>query len=244
MPILIAHLRSCPPISAPHRRGGAYDQERGGPLAQQRHYGRAFRAQHHLRPGPRLVKARCGPWVGLPLDVHLMIGQADPYIPDLAEDGPNRISFHPEAGRTRTAPFQLMLRRKAPGVVLSPGTQVAMVRGAAGRHRPRPLVMTGKTPASVARAYSRPWRTRARLRAIDEKSGATSDGGRWGGGGEVTPETAPWWSPRSQTRWSPGHRGVFRGGPAPMAAKHRRHPRQKLSHAGHASLGPQRSTTS
>src|SRR6195952_5298151 len=47
--------------------------------------------------GPMVVKALRPPSPG-PLDVHLMIAPADPYLDAFAEAGADIISIHPEAG--------------------------------------------------------------------------------------------------------------------------------------------------
>ena len=77
--------------------------------------------------GPILVKA-LRPRTRLPLDVHLMIAPADPYIAAFAEAGADHISVHPEAGPHlhRTLQSICALGKKA-GVVLNPATPVAAV---------------------------------------------------------------------------------------------------------------------
>ncbi len=77
--------------------------------------------------GPIVVKA-LRPRTRLPLDVHLMIAPADPYIAAFAEAGADHISVHPEAGPHlhRTLQSIRALGKKA-GVVLNPATPVAAV---------------------------------------------------------------------------------------------------------------------
>jgi len=77
--------------------------------------------------GPALVRA-LRPHTRLPLDVHLMIAPADPYLAAFAEAGADVISLHPEAGPHLHRSLQTIrdLGRRA-GVVLNPGTPVAMV---------------------------------------------------------------------------------------------------------------------
>ncbi len=72
--------------------------------------------------GPQVVKA-VRPHVTIPLDVHLMIAPADPYLDAFAEAGADIISVHPEAGPHLGRSLQHIreLGRKA-GVVLNPGT--------------------------------------------------------------------------------------------------------------------------
>jgi ribulose-phosphate 3-epimerase len=77
--------------------------------------------------GPLVVKA-IRPYTRLPLDVHLMIAPADPYIAAFAEAGADHISVHPEAGPHLHRTLQLIrsLGKKA-GVVLNPATPVDAV---------------------------------------------------------------------------------------------------------------------
>lgn len=74
--------------------------------------------------GPLVVKA-LRPHTRLPLDVHLMIAPADPYIAAFAEAGADHISVHPEAGPHLHRTLQLIrsLGKKA-GIVLNPATPV------------------------------------------------------------------------------------------------------------------------
>jgi ribulose-phosphate 3-epimerase len=74
--------------------------------------------------GPLVVKA-LRPHTSLPLDVHLMIAPADPYIAAFAEAGADHISVHPEAGPHLHRTLQLIrsLGKKA-GIVLNPATPV------------------------------------------------------------------------------------------------------------------------
>ena len=77
--------------------------------------------------GPVVVKA-LRPLTRLPLDVHLMIAPADPYIAAFAEAGADHISVHPEAGPHLHRTLQMIraLGKKA-GVVLNPATPVEAV---------------------------------------------------------------------------------------------------------------------
>jgi ribulose-phosphate 3-epimerase len=77
--------------------------------------------------GPLVVKA-LRPHTKLPLDVHLMIAPADPYITAFAEAGADHISVHPEAGPHLHRSLQLIrgLGKKA-GVVLNPATPIEVV---------------------------------------------------------------------------------------------------------------------
>ncbi len=77
--------------------------------------------------GPLVVKA-VRPHTTLPLDVHLMISPADPYLDAFAEAGADHISLHPEAGPHLHRSLQHIraLGKKA-GVVLNPATPVEAV---------------------------------------------------------------------------------------------------------------------
>ena len=77
--------------------------------------------------GPLVVKA-LRRHTTMPLDVHLMIAPADPYIAAFAEAGADHISVHPEAGPHLHRTLQLIrsLGKKA-GVVLNPGTPVEAI---------------------------------------------------------------------------------------------------------------------
>lgn len=77
--------------------------------------------------GPLVVKA-LRPHTRLPLDVHLMIAPADPYIGAFAEAGADHISVHPEAGPHLHRSLQLIRSHgKKAGVVLNPATPVDAV---------------------------------------------------------------------------------------------------------------------
>jgi len=77
--------------------------------------------------GPLVVKALRA-HTSLPMDVHLMIAPADPYIAAFAEAGADNISVHPESGPHLHRTLQLIrsLGKKA-GVVLNPATPVQAV---------------------------------------------------------------------------------------------------------------------
>jgi ribulose-phosphate 3-epimerase len=77
--------------------------------------------------GPLVVKA-LRPLTQMPLDVHLMIAPADPYITAFAEAGADHISVHPESGPHLHRTLQAIrgLGKKA-GVVLNPGTPVETI---------------------------------------------------------------------------------------------------------------------
>jgi ribulose-phosphate 3-epimerase len=137
--------------------------------------------------GPALVKA-LRPHCPLPFDVHLMIAPADPYLAAFAEAGADVISLHPEAGPHLHRSLQTIraLGKKA-GVVLNPGTPVAMVEPVLDLCD-LVLVMT-VNPGFGGQAFLPSMLPKiAALRAMIDASGRDVrlevDGG-------VTPETAP-----------------------------------------------------
>src|SRR3569623_2726163 len=78
--------------------------------------------------GPEVVKA-IRPHVTIPMDVHLMIAPADPFLEAFREAGADIMSVHPEAGPHLTRPLKRIrqLGAKA-GVVLTPSTSPATIR--------------------------------------------------------------------------------------------------------------------
>ena len=74
--------------------------------------------------GPGVVKA-LRPHVTIPIDVHLMIAPADPYLEAFREAGADILSVHPEAGPHLGRTLQRIgeLGAKA-GVVLNPATPI------------------------------------------------------------------------------------------------------------------------
>jgi len=83
----------------------------------------------NLTIGPPIVKA-LKPHAKVPLDVHLMIAPADPFVEAFAEAGADGITVHPEAGPHihRTLQFIRSLGKK-PGIALNPGTPVDHIDG-------------------------------------------------------------------------------------------------------------------
>jgi len=77
--------------------------------------------------GPMVVKA-LRPHTSLPMDVHLMISPADPYLEAFAEAGADILTVHPEAGPHlhRTVQRIRGLGKKA-GVSLNPATPAKML---------------------------------------------------------------------------------------------------------------------
>ena len=78
--------------------------------------------------GPEVVKA-VRPHVTIPMDVHLMISPADPYLDAFREAGADILSVHPEAGPhlDRTVRRIRQLGAKA-GVVFNPSTSPEVIR--------------------------------------------------------------------------------------------------------------------
>jgi ribulose-phosphate 3-epimerase len=77
--------------------------------------------------GPMVVKA-IRPHTSLPLDVHLMISPADPYLEAFADAGADILTVHPEAGPHlhRTVQRIKAMGKKA-GVSLNPATPAKML---------------------------------------------------------------------------------------------------------------------
>ena len=78
--------------------------------------------------GPEVVKA-IRPHVTIPMDVHLMISPADPFLEAFREAGADIMSVHPEAGPhlNRTLKRIRQLGAKA-GVVFNPSTSPEAIR--------------------------------------------------------------------------------------------------------------------
>ena len=77
--------------------------------------------------GP-LVVAAIRPHTELPIDVHLMIAPADPYIDAFAEAGADGITVHPEAGPHLHRTIQrIKACGKRAGVSLNPATPAKML---------------------------------------------------------------------------------------------------------------------
>jgi ribulose-phosphate 3-epimerase len=78
--------------------------------------------------GPDVVKA-LRPHVTIPMDVHLMIAPADPYLDAFREAGADIISIHPEAGPhlNRSLRHIRSIGAKA-GVVFNPSTDPSVIQ--------------------------------------------------------------------------------------------------------------------
>ncbi|HEX4180454.1 MAG TPA: ribulose-phosphate 3-epimerase [Caulobacteraceae bacterium] len=72
--------------------------------------------------GPDVIRA-LKPHVGIPIDAHLMIAPADPYLDAFREAGADIISIHPQAGPHLDRSLQHIRKLGAKaGVVLNPAT--------------------------------------------------------------------------------------------------------------------------
>jgi ribulose-phosphate 3-epimerase len=78
--------------------------------------------------GPEVVKA-IRPHVTIPMDVHLMIAPADPYLDAFRDAGADMISIHPEAGPhlNRSLRHIRSIGAKA-GVVFDPSTDPSVIQ--------------------------------------------------------------------------------------------------------------------
>ena len=77
--------------------------------------------------GP-LVVAAIRPHTALPIDVHLMIAPADPYIDAFADAGADTLTVHPEAGPHLHRTIQrIKAAGKRAGVSLNPATPAKML---------------------------------------------------------------------------------------------------------------------
>jgi len=77
--------------------------------------------------GPMVVKA-LRPHTAKPLDVHLMISPADPYLEAFAEAGADILTVHPEAGPHLHRTLQAIRKLgKRAGVSLNPATPAKML---------------------------------------------------------------------------------------------------------------------
>jgi ribulose-phosphate 3-epimerase len=163
--------------------------------------------------GPDVVKA-LRPHVKIPLDVHLMIAPADPYLEAFRAAGADMISVHPEAGPhlNRTLRQIRKLGAKA-GVVFNPSTDVSMVEWMMD-DVDLVLVMSINPGFGGQSFMPSQLRKIEALRAMIDATGRDVplevDGG-------VTPETARLCVAAGATALVAGT-AVFRGGPGAYAA--------------------------
>lgn len=158
--------------------------------------------------GPDVVKA-LRPHVSIPMDVHLMITPADPYLEAFAAAGANILSIHPEAGPH----LHRSLRRirelgcKA-GVVFNPATTVESVEWIL-EDIDLLLVMTVNPGFGGQSFITAQLKKIERLRRMIDASGCAIELEVDGG---VTPDTAPRCVAAGATALVAGS-AVFRGGP-------------------------------
>ncbi|MEQ8369928.1 MAG: ribulose-phosphate 3-epimerase, partial [Alphaproteobacteria bacterium] len=82
----------------------------------------------NLTFGPAVVRA-LQPLTALPLDVHLMVQPADPWIAPFAEAGATTLTVHPEAGPHLHRTLQAIRAHNCKaGVALNPATPAAAIR--------------------------------------------------------------------------------------------------------------------
>ena len=158
--------------------------------------------------GPDVVKA-LRPHVSIPMDVHLMIAPADPYLEAFAAAGANIMSIHPEAGPH----LHRSLRRirelgcKA-GVVFNPATPVETVEWIL-EDIDLLLVMTVNPGFGGQSFITSQLKKIERLRRMIDASGRAIELEVDGG---VTPVTAPQCVAAGATALVAGS-AVFKGGP-------------------------------
>ena len=167
----------------------------------------------NITVGPEVVKA-IRPHVSIPLDVHLMISPADPYLEAFREAGADIISVHPEAGPHLDRSLQRIreLGAKA-GVVLNPATPVDAVEWSI--EDIDVILVMSVNPGFGGQRFMRSQLNKIeRLRAMVDACGRDIiieiDGG-------VTPETAALCRKAGADALVAGT-AVFKGGPGAYAA--------------------------
>jgi ribulose-phosphate 3-epimerase len=163
--------------------------------------------------GPDVVKA-LRPHISIPMDVHLMIAPADPYLDAFRDAGADIISIHPEAGPhlNRSLRHIRSIGAKA-GVVFNPSTDPSVIQWMMD-DVDHVLVMSinpgfgGQTfmPSQLAKIAA----IREMIDATGRDISLEVDGG-------VNPETARLCVAAGATALVAGT-AVFRGGPSAYAA--------------------------
>ncbi|MBI5939514.1 MAG: ribulose-phosphate 3-epimerase [Caulobacterales bacterium] len=158
--------------------------------------------------GPDVVKA-LRPHVSIPMDVHLMIAPADPYLEAFAAAGANIMSIHPEAGPHLHRSLKCIreLGCKA-GVVFNPATPVETVEWIL-EDIDLLLVMTVNPGFGGQSFIASQLKKIERLRRMIDASGCAIELEVDGG---VTPVTAPQCVAAGATALVAGS-AVFKGGP-------------------------------
>ena len=162
--------------------------------------------------GPPVLKA-LKPHLSIPVDVHLMISPADPYLDAFRAAGADILSIHPEAGPHLDRSLQHIrsLGAKA-GVVLNPSTPVESIAWVM-EHVDVILVMT-VNPGFGGQAFIPGQLEKiARLRQMIDASGRNIELEVDGG---VSPDTAPQCVAAGATALVAGT-AVFTGGPGAYA---------------------------
>jgi ribulose-phosphate 3-epimerase len=163
--------------------------------------------------GPMVVKA-IRPHVSIPIDVHLMIAPADPYLEAFADAGADVLSIHPEAGPHLNRSLRRIreLGAKA-GVVLNPATPPETIQWAL-EEIDLILVMSVNPGFGGQSFIASQLRKIERLRRMVDEAGLAItievDGG-------VTPQTAPQCIAAGADALVAGS-AVFKGGPSAYAA--------------------------
>jgi ribulose-phosphate 3-epimerase len=163
--------------------------------------------------GPMVVAA-IRPLVTVPLDVHLMIAPADPYLEAYAQAGADILSIHPEAGPHLHRSLRRIreLGAKA-GVVLNPATSPESIRWAM-EEVDLVLVMSVNPgfggQSFISSQLAKIETLRAMIDACGKEIILEVDGG-------VTPLTAPQCIAAGATALVAGS-AAFKGGPAAYAA--------------------------
>jgi ribulose-phosphate 3-epimerase len=154
------------------------------------------------------------PHVKIPMDVHLMISPADPYIEAFRTAGADMISVHPEAGPhlNRTLTQIRKLGAKA-GVVFNPSTDPSVIQWM--MDDVDLILVMSINPGFGGQSFMRSQLAKIeKLRAMIDATGRDIplevDGG-------VTPETARLCVDAGATALVAGT-AVFRGGPSAYAA--------------------------
>jgi ribulose-phosphate 3-epimerase len=163
--------------------------------------------------GPDVVKA-LRPHVKIPMDVHLMIAPADPYLEAFRAAGADMISVHPEAGPHLNRSLQRIraLGAKA-GVVFNPSTNPSVIQWMI--EDVDLILVMSINPGFGGQSFMTSQLAKiAALRGMIDASGRDIalevDGG-------VTPETARLCVEAGATALVAGT-AVFRGGPGAYAA--------------------------
>jgi ribulose-phosphate 3-epimerase len=163
--------------------------------------------------GPDVVKA-LRPYVSIPMDVHLMIAPADPFLEAFRAAGADMISVHPEAGPhlNRTLKRIRELGAKA-GVVFNPSTDPSVIQWM--MDEVDLILVMSINPGFGGQSFMTSQLAKiSALRAMIDATGRDIalevDGG-------VTPETARLCVDAGATALVAGT-AVFRGGPSAYAA--------------------------